>query len=190
MFDIFLPSWEKDNKFQTLFERVSATHKPMHGTIHDSEIFMLIGRFIVVFQHLEWTIEGAICSSTGLHNTLVATFFAESRFSDILATLQRVNVLIKSCNDKELKTACIRAKQISEIRNKLIHATWIGGGKSEGAITLRKTKSHKGGVRIFGDISRNDLELLIQETQKVDCVISGMFMPPYNNKIPHTRVQA
>ena len=160
-------------QFQKLLE--GETLQPINDSI-DDEVYILIGKCIVSFQHLEDTMIAVISRYFG-PSALISMWalLTDVRFAEILESLRRINKVNELCDQKKMKTVCDYAKKISEHRNLLVHSYFIGASRPDGGVQVvnrRKSKNEN------GRLERRQLEEFIEDTKNLDSFIRYLLLRP------------
>ncbi len=157
-------------KFQELLKGKDV---PQIKDLIEDEDYILIGKCVAAFQHLEDTMIAVISRYFGTNTlTLIWALLAEARFAEILESLRRINKVNELCDEAKMKTVCAYAKKVCEHRNLLVHSHFPGTSRPNGGLQIvNKRKGH-------GRLERPQLEEFIKETKKLDSFIRHLLLRP------------
>ena len=168
-------SWKlKDSgegiEFQKLLE--GKTVPEIKDLIEDQD-YILIGKCVAAFQHLEDTMIAVISRYFGTNTLpLIWALLAESRFAEILQSLRRINEVNQLCDKAKMKIVCSYTIKVCEHRNILVHSLIPGSSRPDGGIQImNKRKGH-------GRLDRKQLEEFVEQTKQLDSFIRHLLLPP------------
>lgn len=154
-----------NDKFESLFEKLHANHKPMKAP-HSDERLKAIGLVIVKFQRLESTLKSFIHLLSNISNQ--ETFhiiISKTGFRDLIDILDTFikKITLNESLQTEWKTLRNYCHDANFIRNQIVHSLWTSGAR------IKKTTS-KLIVEVYGD---ETLPKIGTQIDKIDTAISA-----------------
>ncbi|WP_129125137.1 hypothetical protein [Geomonas oryzae] len=149
----------EDERFESLFESLYATHKPV-GTDIPAQTFQAIGKIIVTFQRLEMIIRDfiAILANMADDQNLVNILTVKSSFSNLLATLSALATEKGFHRVDDLNCVLKKADKAEDIRNQITHSVWSSGPRFKTCIG-RKGLVHQSEMYEEGELERISIQI-------------------------------
>lgn len=170
-----LESWKLKNssegkKFQELLK--GKVLPKIKESIEDED-YVLIGKCVAAFQHLEDTMLSVISRYFGTNAlTSIWALMADARFAEIFEALRRINKVRELCDQAKMKIVCDYTGKVCEHRNILVHSLFPGTSRPNGGLQIMNKR--KGN----GRLDRSQLEEFVEETKNLDSFIRHLLLKP------------
>ena len=157
-----------DPEFKKLAEGVLANHNPFKANIQELTLQSL-GLLVVRFQQLENYVSELIRIS--LHDELNATEIITSQlsFKNLVSVAGAMVEKSNYTKKDQIFKALNKARQAEEIRNKLMHSSWVVG-----AFIKAKIKSQNKFDVIFTGYQPNEIQQIASWVDTLDSVMQAL----------------
>ena len=167
----------KNAEFDALTERILRTHRQERAQTPPA-YFEALGRIVVKFASLEFTINRHIILMIGAEGQIGRVVTSEASFRNLVATLNGLHKYLEG-DSADMDVLLKAIYNANDVRNSLLHSVWIGNG--DPTWLRHKESVRRKGLQVSDEhYSVDDLNEIADWIGRIDNSVDGLLLEEYS----------